>query len=326
MRDPALFFQPAVYEHAAAVIHRTPWEVSRNEDLLYQAHAAAYELYHHTPVTVGIDIYNPEAEAYGAQVTPTEGFGIPTITVPLFHDPTQLLELEPFDPNTAGRIGMLIRVGQRLKARFPEADVRIPVSGPFSMASVLLGFETLLYAALVKADLLAQGLQRLAVYQRGFLQAIQDAGLKVTLFESAATPPLISPDIFTQIELPALSQLVALAGRIQGFTPALIIGGDTALLVNELCSTGATYLICPAETDQQQFLDKAKAHPEVMIRINMISRIVSEGTREEIAGEVRRMLALAAQREKVCIGTGVLPYETPKENVFYISELLQQNG
>jgi hypothetical protein len=32
---------PSVYEHAAALIGRTPWEVSRDPELLYAAHAEA---------------------------------------------------------------------------------------------------------------------------------------------------------------------------------------------------------------------------------------------------------------------------------------------
>jgi hypothetical protein len=34
-------FSPSVYEHAAILIHRTPWDVSRDGELLYQAQAEA---------------------------------------------------------------------------------------------------------------------------------------------------------------------------------------------------------------------------------------------------------------------------------------------
>ncbi|MEA3227361.1 MAG: hypothetical protein U9Q07_15530, partial [Planctomycetota bacterium] len=56
-------FAPSVYEHAARVIGKSPWEVSRNCDLLAQGHIEAYRLYKHCPIVVGIDIYNLEAEA-----------------------------------------------------------------------------------------------------------------------------------------------------------------------------------------------------------------------------------------------------------------------
>ena len=51
-----LDFAPSVYEHAARLIGRRPWEVSRDADLMFEGHAEAYRLYEHRPVVVGIDI------------------------------------------------------------------------------------------------------------------------------------------------------------------------------------------------------------------------------------------------------------------------------
>ncbi len=73
-------FTPVVYEHAAKFIGRTPWEVSRSADLLVEAHAAAYAVYRHTPVVAGIDVYNVEAEAYGAVVGASQGNEVPSVT------------------------------------------------------------------------------------------------------------------------------------------------------------------------------------------------------------------------------------------------------
>jgi len=61
-------FTPAVYEHAARFVGRTPAEVSGDAELLFQAHRGAYLEYRHQPIAVGIDIYNLEAEAYGDKV------------------------------------------------------------------------------------------------------------------------------------------------------------------------------------------------------------------------------------------------------------------
>ena len=70
-------FEPAIYEHAAKLIGKTPWEVSRDKDLIVQGHKAAFELYRHTPVVVGIDICNLEAEAFGSVIAEPNGDGIP---------------------------------------------------------------------------------------------------------------------------------------------------------------------------------------------------------------------------------------------------------
>ena len=65
-------FTPVIYEHAARFVGRTPGEVSRDSELLFQAHRAAYLEYRQQVIAVGIDIYNLEAEAYGARVEVTE--------------------------------------------------------------------------------------------------------------------------------------------------------------------------------------------------------------------------------------------------------------
>ena len=107
-------FTPSVYEHAARLVDETPWKVSRDPGLLYTAHRTAYLEYRHTPVVVGIDIYNLEAEAYGAEVSVPSGKGIPAIHRPLFDRLDGALELEPFDPHQDGRIAMVIETGHRL--------------------------------------------------------------------------------------------------------------------------------------------------------------------------------------------------------------------
>ena len=77
-------FTPVVYEHAAQLIGRTPWECSRDPELMFQAHAAAYRCYRQQVIAVAIDIYNLEAEAYGAKVAASTPDAIPAIHDPLF--------------------------------------------------------------------------------------------------------------------------------------------------------------------------------------------------------------------------------------------------
>jgi len=72
-------FCPSVYEHAARIIGKSPWEISRNGRLLSQAHIETFRLYNHRPIVAGIDIYNLEAEAYGATVNRPAGTGVPAI-------------------------------------------------------------------------------------------------------------------------------------------------------------------------------------------------------------------------------------------------------
>ena len=315
-------FCPSVYEHAARFVRRTPWDVSRDGALLAQGHIGAFRLYRHRPVVVGIDIYNLEAEAYGATVRRASGEGIPAITKPFCTRVEDLLELEPFDPGSAGRIAMTLEAAQAVARACPEADVRVPVAGPFSVGANLAGLEGLVSAVADRPDLVKAVLRHLVDGQIHFCRAVHESGLGIAFFESAAAPPLLSPRQFREIELPALQAMLPQVAAITGAPASFIMGGDTSLIVDAMLETGSGYLCCPAESDQQTFMRKMKPHPEVAVRINMDPRSMVAGDTESIQNEVDRVLRLAQNRAHVCIGTGVLPYEVEPDVVLWTRELI----
>lgn len=312
-------FSISVYEHAARLIDRSPWETSRDPELMWQAHRQAYLLYRHFPVVVGIDIYNLEAEAYGARVERPAGVGIPAITRPVFPSVEAAMELPPLDP-AAGRVPMVIAVGRRLAAEFPEADIRAPVSGPFSIATSLVGLEELLATVAAAPAQVRDFLLRLVPGQVAFARAVVEAGLGVAFFESAAAPPLLSPGQFEAVELPALKETMRQVSEAAGQPVPCIIGGDTEPIVDLMMATGTGFVICPAETDRRAFLRRMERYPEVKVRINLDPAIYTRGTREQILAEVDAVVALAAGRPNLLLGTGAVPYETPPENLLLIRD------
>ncbi len=315
---------PSVYEHAAAVIGRSPWEASRDPGLLFEAHAGAYRLYRHTPIMPGIDIYNLEAEAYGGVVEKPAGLGIPVIAKPICRSAADLLSLRSFDPRRDGRIPMAIDVAARLAAAFPEAQVRVPVSGPFSIASSLVGFENLLCDVLTDTDTSAKALLHLVTGQLAFARAIQDRGLDVAFFESAACPPLLSPTMFCRIELPALKAILGGMAEVLGHGVPCIIGGNTAPILDAIVETGTNYVIAPYETDQNAFLENIWDRTEIRVRVNICPETIARGSWEQIRDEADRVIGLVRGRPNVCLGTGSLPYETPPQNVLRLQEYVAQ--
>jgi uroporphyrinogen decarboxylase len=331
-------FSPSVYEHAAFLIGRTPWEVSRDAELLFVAHAEAFRRYGHTPIVVGIDIYNLEAEAYGGVIVRPHGTGIPAIGQPVCSSVDELAELPPLDPTSAGRIPMVIEVAGRLACQFPEADVRVPLSGPFSIAANLVGFETLLCEVLTRPAAAAAALEHLVEGQVRFCQAIcrhpavggmcgchtrppRGTRLGVAFFESAAAPPLLSPELFRTVELPALRSIIGRTSQVVGRPVPCVIGGDTTPILEAILETGTGMVVCPIETDQEVFLRKIWDRTDVRVRVNTSSQVMVYGTRAELRGEFDRIVRLTAGRGNVCLGTGALPYETPPENVLWLKQL-----
>lgn len=317
-------FSPSVYEHAASLIHKAPWQVSRDGELLFQAHNEAFHLYRHSPVIIGIDIYNLESEAYGAKIDEPEGNGIPAITSHPCSSVKEIMQLPLFNSKSAGRIPMVLETGKRLAKALPDADIRIPVSGPFSIASNLVGFESLLMEVITAPESVLQALQHIVEGQVNFCKAIVDHGLDISFFESSATPPLISPQMFNDVVLPPLKSIIERAGAVAEHPVPCIIGGDTAPILESILETGTGYVICPSETDQEKFMLKMQQHPGVMVRINMNPNILSAGNLRDVFEEIDRVLELAKTREKVCIGTGVLPFETKPEVVLKVKEYIAQ--
>lgn len=319
-------FTPSVYEHAARLLEKRPWDVSKNKNLLIESHALAFEKYQHTPVIVGIDIYNLEPEAYGAEIEEPEGNGIPAISTHPYQTIDDILGLSPFAPGKDGRIPMIISAGKQLAKQLPQADVRIPVSGPFSIASNLIGFESLLMSAVMEPEKVTAALEHLVAGQVLFCQEIKRQGLDIAFFESSATPPLISPSMFSEIVLPALKSILNQAAEIVAHPVPCIIGGDTAPILERMLETGTGYVICPSETNQDVFMEKMQKYPHVMVRVNMDPNALTTNNLERIYREADRVLELAGKRKKVCIGTGVLPYETDPDIVIKTDEYIQSKS
>jgi uroporphyrinogen decarboxylase len=311
---------PSIYEHAPAVIGRSPWDVSRDAELLFEAHAAAYRLYRHRPIMPGIDIYNLEAEAYGGVVQNPGGHGIPAITRPIFTSAGQLLRLPPLDPRRDGRIPMQIGVAARLAREFPEAEVRLPISGPFSIASSLVGFENLLCDVANDPETVAAALLHLVDGQVAFAEEVMRQGVDAAFFESAACPPLLSPAMFRRVELPALKSIMGRMATVLGHPVPCIIGGNTTPILEAMLETGTQYVIAPAEADQAAFLQTIWDRREIRVRVNMVADVVARGPWERIRAEADRVLRLVAGRPNVCLGTGALPYETRPEDVLRLRE------
>lgn len=314
-------FTPAVYENAARFTGRSPWEVSRDPELLFAGHRAAYLEYRHRPIAVGIDIYTLEAEAYGAKIAQPSGNGIPAVEDPICATIEEALALQAYDPARAGRIAMVIAVGQRLKRELPEADVRIPVAGPFSVAFNLRGITGLCEDSVICPEETARALMHLAENQTGFCRAVAAAGLDIAFFESAAAPPMLSPKQFHDLELPALRRILEIAAECVGHPVPCIMGGNTFPVLADLLSTGTGFLVSNPETDQRAFVaEVSRTHPHVKVRVNMNSGIVACADRDRIYREIDRILEFAGGRPNCLLGTGALPFETPPENVRLIRE------
>jgi uroporphyrinogen decarboxylase len=313
-------FTPVVYEHAAKFIGRRPWDVSRSADLLVEAHAAAYAVYRHTPVVAGIDVYNVEAEAYGAVVGASQGNEVPSVTGQLCQHAADLCGLAWPDAASSGRFPLVMEAAARLKEACPGAEVRIPLSGPFSIACALVGFQGILTEVLFSPDTVAAALRHLAAGQVEVCRAFASRGFRVMFFDSAGCPPIITADSFKSVVLPSLCEMMAGVRSLMNETPPLILGGNTAGILENLLTTGTEYVICPAETDRVVFMEIMKKYPSVTVRMNTPARLFASNDREALRADLECMAKIAGGRPGTVLGSGVLPYDADPSMVRFAQE------
>lgn len=310
-------FVPAVYEHKARLIGRSPSEVGRSADLLVEALEKELEVYDPDALTVGIDVYNVEAEAAGCEV---RYFGaapdVPAVVGAIVRAPSDLPRLRRPDPERDGRMPLFLEAATRLhRSRGREIVVRGAVTGPFSLACALAGTEDVLVAT-IEDPPFVRGLMAFAAQVTvDFGAAFLREGVSPVLFDSKASPAAASPGVFRDFIAPVYRDAVIPELRRAGArTVPLIIGGNTTPILEDLIATGAGQLLCDAGADLGRFLKRCGEERRAL-RASVDARLVHTGTRDEIKREALRILGQVAGRPGCLFGCGVVAYDCDPANV-----------
>jgi uroporphyrinogen decarboxylase len=321
-------FVPAVYEHKARLIGRSPSEVSRSLDLLLESLDKELEIYDPDALTVGVDVYNVEAEAAGCEVrTFGQAPDVPAVAAPLLGGPGEIGKLGRPDPGHDGRMPLFVEAASRLhKARGGDIVVRGALTGPFSLASAVAGAEALLVATIEDPPFVRTLLAWAARTTVDFGRAFLERGVEPVLFDSKASPAAASPKVFREFVLPAYRDVVIPGLREAGarWLP-LIIGGDTTPILEDLVRTGAGQLICDAGSDLGRFLERCRAEKRCL-RASVDARLVHAGPRQAIRAEARRILEAGSGAPGFLFGCGVVAYDCDEEHVIALREARDEFG
>jgi uroporphyrinogen decarboxylase len=315
-------FVPAVYEHKARLVGRRPSEVCRSFDLLLESLSKELQTYDPDVLTVGVDVYNVEAEALGCAVRYfDDSDDVPSVAGALIAEPADLGKLGLPDPGRDGRMPLFVEAAARVqKERGQDMLVRGALSGPFSLACALAGTEAVLVATLENPgfvrELLAFSARVAVVFGRAYLEK----GVEPVLFDSKASPDAASPHVFREFVLPAYRDVVIPALREAGAqTVPLIIGGDTTSVLEDLFETGAGQLLCDAGSDLGLFLKRCREERRPL-RASVDARLVHRGRPEEIKAEALRILRATEGQPGFLLGCGVVAYDCDPRNVLAIRQ------
>ncbi len=320
---------PSIYEHGPRLLGKSPGEVSRDADLMAQAALKAYELYDHDLVTVGVDLYNVEAEALGCPLSAGEGNSIPgVVSHPLAsQDALDASALAMPERGEANRLDLLVgATGQVVDAIGRDVWVYGCMGGPFSQAVELRGFENLIGDMIDDPAAVRLLLDKTAELSLDQARRLSSRGAGVYLYESWATLPLIAPSIFEQFVVPYNKRVIsAVRAEFDTPPPAVIMGGDTALLIDQFIEVGTALVVADFNTDFDYITSRIAGRP-MIVRGCADPKMIERGDWAGLAGALARLAAKAAGLSNFVWGCGCVSYNTTTENVLRFKDMCLQAG
>jgi uroporphyrinogen decarboxylase len=319
-------FVPAVYEHKAWFLGRTPSEVCRDGSLLLRSVLAEYEALRADAIVVGIDVYNVEAEACGCAV---RYFDPPDTSIPSLAPGSELITGDQIpaglvvpDPLSAGRMPLMIDATEKArKAIGDDVEVMGALSAPFSLAASLMGAANLFMAMAAEPATAHSVIAFATDVVIAYGLAYADRGLHAALFDSQASPGLISPRSYREFVLGPTQRVVReLTGGGMKYVP-LIIGGDTDPIVEAYLETGANYILCDGGGSVKCFLPACRGARRAFRR-NVPAAFLLSASLSEIGGRAGEEVASAAGYEGFILGTGIVPYGIPAEKILALRPAL----
>jgi len=327
MRIP---FIPTILEHAASTIGVTPSAAACDGVLMAEAHIQAWKRYRHGAVTVGIDVYNAEAEALGCEIRFFQDNSVPGIISRPgdgldVDECVTVMEKASCGAEIRGRLPMLLKSARQVKTSIGgSVPVGLGVSGPFSICCEWMGFENCIMTCITDPAAARDLMQRVADFLINWCRLITKEGIGITLFESWAAPPLLSPKLYHQFAAPWEKTVIDSIIQAGGKIPTLVIGGDTSVMLDDMISTGTGMIVCDYNADMQLFV-KAAQNNHLRLRGNIDPKLVASGSVESILNQAKRRIQSASGYPEFVLGTGVLPYDTSAGNIDALSEWLRES-
>ncbi|MDR1304150.1 MAG: uroporphyrinogen decarboxylase family protein [Verrucomicrobiales bacterium] len=316
---------PIVGNTAARVIGCRVRELRYDAALLANAQVAAYRAFGYDNIRIFTDLY-PSAEAMGAKVyAPDDETAY--LALPAIQEPGQIDTLRPADPQRDGILPLQLEALRRaLDVVGDEVPVTAALTGPFTVASFLVGAETLTRlvlrspsAAARLCDLALETTLRLA-------EAIMDSGGTPSLTDAMSSATVISPRTFEQFSLPGLRTLVEyIHGR--GKKVTLHICGKTQPIWPLMVATGADCL--SLDNDASLAAAKTAVGDQVKLMGNVHpAAVMLQGTPLTVRAAVREVVAAAGDSPKgLIVASGCsLPTETPFENIRAMLDAVREIG
>ena len=275
-----------------------------------------------------MDVYNVEAEAAGCPIAYYEGddTSIPS-PVPgqeVYHEDDSVESLKIPEPASDGRMPLMLEVARRVHRLLGEkVPIRGAVSAPFSLAANLAGAQNLFMLTVTRPDLVRALLSYAVHVIHRYSLAFIETGCDVIMFDSLASPQLLSPVAYRELVLPPTAELIRRLHRDGLKHVPLIIGGNTTKILDAYLETGGNNILCDAAADPAAFRMACSSAGRAFRR-NISTTDFLTATPDELRTRAIAILEAARGYPGFIFGTGVVPFGTPLESLRALRETVEE--
>lgn len=316
-------FCPAIYDLKAKLTGCNPSEYAKNTYEIYSAMEQEIEILNLKIITSAYDIYNIEAEAVGARISRKDSF-MPDIEIPLVNSLADIPQLKKIE-HIEGRMDIFINAAKAIIDKYgQDVFVRCGISGPFSMASKIYSKEMLLMDCILNSNKVIGLLKYCTDTIKIYLNEIIQNKIGIILFDSFSSTPLVSPEIYKDIIFPFHKELFEFIKTNNISVRPLIIGGNSTPLLRYLINTNANLFLLDYNVEDDMKEEILTEYTNFAFRINIDPSIICNGNNTSIPKYMEYFFKRFEKYKNIVIGTGILPYYTPLENLKKINYLINE--
>lgn len=266
-----------------------------------------------------------EAEAVGGVVEYNKGC-YPTIKTVAIPDKNMIDRLVLPDPNVAGRMPEMLKALNVLRREVGNEHLVVGcVMGPLTIATQLLGMEKALYLAIDEPDVFVKLLDFCTELATKFgLAQIQAGAHLPMIFDPTASPAVVPPQFFREIELPQLQKMCSAFAEAGSLANWLHIAGPSTSILPFYPSIGVDianfdYYVTPQQA--------AEGLPHMCLDGNIKSLSYIEEGPEEIATKSAELLDFFENRGGFILSSGceISPQSRP-ENIAAMVKAAKERG
>jgi len=310
-------FMPAIYDLKPTFLQLPPHTFGQKKQDLTDALVFETEQLEADSLTAGYDIYNIEAEAVGCSVIRDPKILMPEIEKPIINT---LSELENLKVPVAicGRMGIFSEAAVFLLQKYDRSiPVRGGISGPFTMATKIFPKEALLLETVMNPEKLLPLLRFCTETIKIYAKAFADIGAGVVVFDSFASPPMLSPQTYQELVLPFHRDIFIFLEHLGVHQRTLIIGGNTLPILHDIISTGATQFLLDFTIPVEAIKNVLQEFPDTAFRVNLPPSAFTSPNTAELKEIINKTLNSLKYYKNLIIGTGILPPDVPPANVLF---------